>query len=110
MKKRFGKILSIALCLVLISGVASTAMASTTYTSSTGGESAITVSGTTKTYDDIIVKKTGSTNSGNADFNGTNAAVLAKKKGSLTITDSTISTSGKHANGVFSYGSYLVVN
>jgi hypothetical protein len=80
-------------------------MAKTSYTSTKSGGHAILVSGTSKSYTGIKVKKTGSSNSQNADFNGTNAAVLVTNKGTLKIKKSTIYTNGSHANGIFAYGS-----
>ena len=39
-----------------------------------------------------------------ADFYGANAAIFATNGGTLDLTEITVNTDGKHANGVFSYG------
>lgn len=80
------------------------------YASTTGGENAVLVSGSTVTMSAAYVSKTGDSSSESADFYGTNAAVLAKSGATLTITGSEIVTDGSHANGVFSYGSGTTVN
>ena len=71
---------------------------------------AILVNGTTKTYDDVNVTKTGDSSSEDADFYGTNAAILAENSGTLTLKNSTVTTNGSHANAVFSYGTGTTVN
>ena len=83
---------------------------SSTYTSTTGGENALSVSSGSETYDGITVTKSGDSNDENADFTGTNAAVLASNGATLTITNSDISSNGSHANAVFSYGTGTTVN
>lgn len=75
------------------------------YSDSSDGGHAIEANGTTAVYSDITVTKTGDADGDNADFYGENAAVFATNKATLTITNATIDTNGKHANGVFSYGS-----
>lgn len=81
-----------------------------TYSSTTGGENALAVSGETETFDGITVTKSGDSNDENADFTGTNAAILASDGATLTITNSKITTNGSHANAVFSYGTGTTVN
>lgn len=80
------------------------------YSSSTGGENAVLVSGSAVRMTNASVTKTGSSNGEDADFYGTNAAILAKNSASLTITGSEITTEGSHANAVFSYGSGTTVD
>ena len=53
---------------------------------------------------------TGSSSGDSADFYGINAAVLAKDGSTLTISGTTVTTDGSHANGVFSYGNGTTVN
>ena len=75
------------------------------------GEHAIEVSGETAEYSGITVNKTGSSSSGDeADFYGDNAAIFATEKATLTLKNLTVSTDGKHANAVFSYGEGTTVN
>ncbi len=81
-----------------------------TYTDSSDESHAIFISGETAEYSGILVKKTGDADGDEADFYGTNAAVLVSDKGTLTITDSIIKTNGKHANAIFSYGEGSTVN
>ena len=80
------------------------------YTSTTGGENALLVSGKSVTLSGITVNKTGDSSSENADFYGTNAAILATNGATLTIDGATIVTDGAHANAVFSYGTGTTVN
>ena len=81
-----------------------------TFTSDTDGEHAIEVSGEEAEYSNIGVSKTGDADGDEADFYGENSAVFATEKGTLTIKDSLIETSGRHANAVFSYGEGTAVN
>ena len=81
-----------------------------TYTSEQSDTHAIEVSGTEETYDNVLVRKSGDSEGDEADFYGTNAAVFASDGASLTVTGSTITTDGKHANAVFSYGEGTTVN
>lgn len=76
----------------------------TTYSSSTGSENALLVTGGTSTITDATVTKTGDASGDESDFYGTNAAVLVTD-GTLNIDDTTITTDGGHANAVFAYGS-----
>ncbi len=81
-----------------------------TYTSSTDSENAVLVSGDAVEVTHATITKTGSSSGESADFNGVNAAVLAKEGAILSISDTTVTTDGTHANGVFSYGSGTTVN
>ena len=71
---------------------------------------AIHADGTTESYDNISVEKTGDADGDNSDFYGTNAAVYAENNADLTIKDSYIHTAGSHANAVFSYGDGTTVH
>lgn len=73
------------------------------YSSSSGGENALLASGGTSSLSKITVTKSGNSSDENADFYGTNAAVLAYNGATLNISDSKISTNGSHANAVFAY-------
>ncbi|MDY6405426.1 MAG: hypothetical protein SPL87_08375, partial [Synergistales bacterium] len=77
-----------------------------THSSTTGGTHAITASGTTVTYTNPTVTKTGdvSGQSDDYDWKGTNAAVWAGNGANLTITGGTINSNAKYGNAVFSYG------
>ena len=75
------------------------------------GEHAILADGEELTYSNTAVTKTGDSDSGDeADFYGDNAAVFATNGGTLNLSEMVIETSGKHANGVFSYGEGTTVN
>ena len=50
------------------------------------------------------ISKSGDTSDENSDFYGTNAGILVNNNGKLTFTNSTVTTNGAHANGVFVYG------
>ena len=76
-----------------------------TYSSTKADQNAVLVDGSTVTLTGASVTKSGDTSSEDADFYGTNAGVLAVNGANLTINDADVSTSGTHANGVFSYGS-----
>ncbi|MBR6472828.1 MAG: hypothetical protein IKS99_03745 [Firmicutes bacterium] len=71
-----------------------------TYSSETSGEQALLVTGGTSTIDKATVTKSGDSNGDEADFYGTNAAILVND-GTLEITGSDITTNGEHANAVF---------
>lgn len=73
------------------------------YSSSSGGENALLASGGTSTLSNITVTKSGNSSDENADFYGTNAAILAYNGATLNISGSKISTNGSHANAVFAY-------
>lgn len=81
-----------------------------TYSSSSDSQNAVLVDGDTVTLSNITVDKTGNSSSESADFNGTNAAVLANNGATLTISDSTVTSNGSHANGVFAYGTGTTLN
>ena len=49
------------------------------------------------------MNKSGDADGDEADFYGTNAAVLAYNGANLTLTNSKVTTDGKHANAVFAY-------
>jgi hypothetical protein len=78
-----------------------------TYTSSTGSENALLVNGGESTLNNCTVTKTGDSDGDNADFYGTNAAVLVTGA-TLNIKGGTITTNGAHANAVFAYGEGII--
>ena len=78
-----------------------------TYSSKTSGEQALLVTSGTSTIDNATVTKSGDSDGDEADFYGTNAAVLASD-GSLEISGSDITTDGEHANAVFATGSGVI--
>ncbi|MBR1654402.1 MAG: hypothetical protein IJ690_05600 [Clostridia bacterium] len=73
-----------------------------TYSSTTGSENSLLVTGGTSTISNPTITKSGDSDGDNSDFYGTNAAVLVKE-GTLNISGGTVSTNGSHANGVFAY-------
>ena len=75
-----------------------------TIENSTDEEHAITADGEEASYSNVAVVKTGDAEGDEADFYGANAAIFATNGGSLTLSEITVNTDGKHANGVFSYG------
>ena len=75
-----------------------------TIENSTDEEHAITADGEEASYSNIAVVKTGDADVDEADFYGANAAIFATNGGTLDLTEITVNTDGKHANGVFSYG------
>ncbi|ETP72278.1 hypothetical protein UYO_1712 [Lachnospiraceae bacterium JC7] len=81
-----------------------------TYENSEDGGHAIHADGENAEYENIEVKKTGDSNSEEADFYGENAAVFAENGATLTIKNADITTDGSHANAVFSYGEGTTVN
>lgn len=84
----------------------SSSVSGNTYKSQTAEENALSVSGDIEvTATDITVTKSGDSSGGdNANFYGTNAAVIAKDGATLTIKNANITTDASGANGVFSYG------
>lgn len=81
------------------------------YTAEEEGAHAIDADGTEASYDNISVSKTGDSDEGDeADFYGTNAAVIAQNGGTLNITNSKIDTQAAYGNAVFSYGEGSTVN
>lgn len=78
--------------------------------SSDGGH-AIEADGTTESYANVAVSKTGdAAGSDEADFYGENAAIFATNGATLDLSDMVIKSNGAHANGVFSYGEGTTVN
>ena len=73
-----------------------------TYSSTTGSQNALLVTGGTSTISNPTITKSGDSDGDNSDFYGTNAGVLVKE-GTLNINGGTITTNGSHANGVFAY-------
>ena len=73
-----------------------------TYSSTTGSQNALLVTGGTSTTTDPTITKSGDSNGDNSDFYGTNAAVLVKE-GTLNINGGNVTTNGSHANAVFAY-------
>ena len=71
---------------------------------------AITADGTTDSYHNVEVTKTGDADGDEADFYGTNAAVFATNGATLDLSDMVVTSDGTHANAVFSYGEDTTVN
>ena len=71
---------------------------------------AIIADGTTDSYADLEVTKTGASDGDEADFYGTNAAVFATNGATLDLSGVYVNTAGKHANAVFSYGEGTTLN
>ena len=71
---------------------------------------AIKADGTSESYRNIEVVKTGDADGDEADFYGTNAAVYATNGATLDLSDAIVTTDGFHANAVFSYGEGTVLN
>lgn len=71
---------------------------------------AIAVSGTSESYSNIEVTKTGDADGDEADFYGTNAAVYAENGATLDLANTIVTSNGTHANAVFSYGEGTTVN
>ena len=77
----------------------------TNYESSEGSQNSLLVkTGGNVTLTNSSITKTGDSSDENADFYGTNAGILVNSNGKLNISDSTITTNGSHANGLFVYG------
>ena len=72
------------------------------YSSTTGSENALLITGGISTLTNPTVNKTGDSDGDNSDFYGTNAAILAKE-GTLNINGGEVTTNGSHANGVFAF-------
>lgn len=81
-----------------------------TYDDTSDGGHAIETDGNTAEYSNIAVTKTGEADGDEADFYGENAAIFATNGATLTFSNITVDTDGKHANGVFSYGEGTTVN
>jgi len=71
---------------------------------------AITADGTTDSYADLEVLKTGDSDGDESDFYGTNAAVFATNGATLDLSGVYVNTSGTHANAVFSYDEGTTLN
>ena len=71
---------------------------------------AIIADGSSDSYADLEVLKTGNADGDEADFYGTNAAVFASNGGALDLSGIYVNTSGSHANAVFSYGEGSTIN
>ena len=78
-----------------------------TYTSENGSEQALLVTGGNSTIDNATINKTGDSDGDDADFYGTNAAVLVNS-GTLNITNSNVTSKGNHANAVFATGEGVI--
>ena len=89
-----------------------TTVYSSTYTSTGDDENALRVDGAAATLSGVTVNKSEgkSSNTEDGDFYGMNAALLATNGATLTIENSTITSSAQNGNGVFSYGSGTTVN
>lgn len=74
------------------------------YENTENGGHALHADGESASYNNISVVKSGDSEGDEPDFYGENAAVLAENGAKLTISNADITTDGKHANGVFSYG------
>ena len=72
------------------------------YSSTTGSENALLITGGISTLTNSTITKTGDSDGDNSDFYGTNAAILAKE-GTLNINGGEVTTNGSHANGVFAF-------
>ena len=81
-----------------------------TIENNTDEEHAITADGEEASYSNVAVVKTGEAEGDEADFYGANAAIFATNGATLTLSEITVNTDGKHANGVFSYGEGTTVN
>lgn len=77
------------------------------YSSTTGSENALLVDGGTSTITNATVTKSGDSSGDDADFYGTNAAIMTKS-GTLNINGGSITTNGSHANAVFAYSSGVI--
>ena len=82
------------------------------YSSSSSDKNAVLVDGDISvSMNKVTVSKTGDSDGGdNTSFYGTNSGIIAKGGSALTIKNSTIKTSAKGANGVFSYGGSATTN
>jgi hypothetical protein len=74
------------------------------YSSTSGSQNALLVSGGTSTLDTCTITKSGDSSDENADFYGNNAGILVYNGATLNINGGTVTTNGGHANGVFAYG------
>jgi hypothetical protein len=74
------------------------------------GEHAIEADGSTESYANVAVSKTGEADGDEADFYGENSAIFATNGATLDLSKITVETNGTHANAVFSYGEGTTVN
>ena len=81
---------------------------SKSYSSTQSSQNALLVSGGVSTIKNPSVTKSGDSDGDNADFYGTNAAVLTYNNSTLNIEGGTITTNGSHANAVFAYGTGII--
>ena len=81
---------------------------SKTYSSKTSSQSALLVSSGESKITNCTVDKSGDSSGDDADFYGTNAAILVYNGATLNINGCTINTNGSHANAVFSYGKGII--
>lgn len=77
------------------------------YSSTSASQNSLLVTGGTSTLTDPEVTKTGDSDGDDADFYGTNAAVLATA-GTLNIKGGGVVTNGAHANGIFANSSGII--
>lgn len=89
-----------------------TTVYSESYESNGDDENALRVDGATATLSGVTVSKSAgkSSNTEDGDFYGQNAALLATNGATVTIENSTITSSAQNGNGVFSYGEGTTVN
>lgn len=74
------------------------------YDTTVAGKNTILVSGGTVNFRDATITKSGNSSGDEADFYGTNAAVLSIEASKIKMTNGTVTTDGQHANAVFAYG------
>lgn len=79
-----------------------------TYSSETGSQNALLVSGGTNTINNANITKSGDASGDSADFYGTNAAILTYNGATLNINNGTVTTNGSHANAVFAYNTGVI--
>lgn len=80
------------------------------YNNKEDNKNVILVDNETKKMHNINAVKSGNAENEQADFHGTNAAILAQNGGQLTLKNSKVSTDGAYANGVFAYGDDTVID
>ncbi|MCR5846179.1 MAG: hypothetical protein K6G78_06395 [bacterium] len=81
-----------------------------TIENSADGEHAIEADGTTESYSNVAVVKSGEADGDEADFYGENSAIFATNGATLSLDQIIVDTDGTHANAVFSYGEGTTVN
>ena len=86
----------------------STTESAKTYSSSNASQNALLVSGGTSTITDATITKSGDSSGDDADFYGTNAALLVYNGATLNITGGKFTTNGSHANAIFAYGTGII--